>query len=88
MLEYQKIHPEFPHQSTADQWFTESQFESYRRLGYDIGRKVFKRSVEKLNATASIEHPAVESFFENLSQTWYPPKRASGDIFRKSRPGI
>jgi hypothetical protein len=24
----------FPHQSTADQWFDESQFESYRRLGY------------------------------------------------------
>jgi hypothetical protein len=24
----------FPHQSTDDQWFDESQFESYRRLGY------------------------------------------------------
>jgi hypothetical protein len=26
-------HKEFPHQSTADQWFSESQFESYRMLG-------------------------------------------------------
>ena len=26
-------HPDFPHESTADQWFTESQFDSYRALG-------------------------------------------------------
>ena len=31
----------FPHESTADQWFTESQFESYRALGLDIARTVF-----------------------------------------------
>lgn len=24
---------QFPHESTSDQWFTESQFESYRALG-------------------------------------------------------
>ena len=29
--------PTFPHQSTADQWFDESQFESYRALGEYIG---------------------------------------------------
>ena len=33
---YQKTHPEFPHESTIDQWFSESQFESYRKLGYDV----------------------------------------------------
>ncbi len=31
---YKKDHPSFPHESTADQWFCESQFESYRELGY------------------------------------------------------
>ncbi|MDO8139981.1 MAG: hypothetical protein Q6358_00640, partial [Candidatus Brocadiales bacterium] len=30
---YAKANPEFPHESTGDQWFTESQFESYRALG-------------------------------------------------------
>jgi 8-oxo-dGTP pyrophosphatase MutT (NUDIX family) len=30
---YADLHPKFPHESTADQWFSESQFESYRRLG-------------------------------------------------------
>src|SRR5439155_19420931 len=27
---------DFPHQSTANQWFSESQFESYRSLGFEI----------------------------------------------------
>jgi hypothetical protein len=30
---YAKAHPAFPHQTTADQWFDESQTESYRSLG-------------------------------------------------------
>jgi hypothetical protein len=36
VLNYKREHDEFPHESTTDQWFTESQFESYRRLGYHI----------------------------------------------------
>jgi hypothetical protein len=31
---YHKAHPEFPHESTNDQWFSESQLESYRMLGF------------------------------------------------------
>ena len=30
---YAAAHPEFPHESTTDQWFGESQLESYRLLG-------------------------------------------------------
>src|SRR5690606_2902474 len=30
---YSRSVSEFPHESTADQWFSESQFESYRALG-------------------------------------------------------
>jgi hypothetical protein len=30
---YANANPAFPHETTADQWFSESQFESYRRLG-------------------------------------------------------
>lgn len=33
VFEYAKNNPDFPHQSTADQFFNESQFESYRALG-------------------------------------------------------
>ncbi len=36
---YAEKHKTFPHQSTADQWFDELQFESYRALGQCIGRE-------------------------------------------------
>jgi len=34
---YHDLHGSFPHQSTADQWFDQLQFESYRALGEYIG---------------------------------------------------
>jgi hypothetical protein len=34
---YKREHPAFPSDSTLNQWFTESEFESYRRLGQWIG---------------------------------------------------
>jgi hypothetical protein len=37
---YAKANKAFPHESTTDQWFTESQFESYRALGLDIANDV------------------------------------------------
>lgn len=37
VLQYANQETSFPHQSTADQWFEESQFESYRALGEYIG---------------------------------------------------
>jgi hypothetical protein len=33
---YATAHATFPHEGTGDQWFSESQFESYRSLGLDI----------------------------------------------------
>jgi hypothetical protein len=36
---YKREHPAFPSDSTVNQWFTESQFESYRRLGQFIGEQ-------------------------------------------------
>lgn len=37
VLAFASGNPTFPHQTTADQFFSESQFESYRRLGFHIG---------------------------------------------------
>jgi hypothetical protein len=42
VLEYCKRHHEFPHQTTADQFFDESQFESYRALGQHIADQTFR----------------------------------------------
>src|SRR5262249_8443054 len=33
----------FPHESTADQWFSESQFESYRALGLHVIEQIGQR---------------------------------------------
>jgi hypothetical protein len=38
--QYATSNPSFPHQSTADQFFNESQFESYRRLGLHIVEEI------------------------------------------------
>ncbi len=38
---YAMAHEKFPHEPTADQWFSESQFESYRSLALDIAHDVF-----------------------------------------------
>ena len=41
VMAYAAAHASFPHESTADQFFTESQFESYRHLGAFLGRSAF-----------------------------------------------
>ena len=43
MEQYHRAKPGFPHETTADQWFTESQFESYRALGQHISQKIVGR---------------------------------------------
>ncbi|MBP6775916.1 MAG: patatin-like phospholipase family protein [Piscinibacter sp.] len=40
LLAYAQRHPTFPHESTGDQSFDESQWESYQRLGEDFGRAI------------------------------------------------
>lgn len=39
---YYREHPAFPHEPTTDQWFSESQFESYRTLGYHSIEQICK----------------------------------------------
>jgi hypothetical protein len=41
---YARNHPAFPNESTADQFFDEAQFESYRKLGLSIGQLLFGNS--------------------------------------------
>lgn len=74
VLEYQRRIPEFPHQSTADQWFSESQFESYRKLGMHIAQETFARYQD--DDTQAIG--SVQQLFERLYFYWYPPSAAIG----------
>jgi NADH:ubiquinone oxidoreductase subunit 6 (subunit J) len=64
---YAAAHKDFPHEPTADQWFSESQFESYRSLGLDIAHNIFlgdivlgpggKKLSEWLDELAPTRHP-------------------------------
>ena len=45
ILAYAKTNKEFPHETTADQWFTETQFESYRYLGFEIANDILGREI-------------------------------------------
>jgi hypothetical protein len=42
ILQYAKTHPRFPHETTGNQFFNESQFESYRHLGSHVVRQIAK----------------------------------------------
>ena len=75
LLSYHSRNPDFPHQSTADQWFDESQFESYRKLGHHTGTSVFQEVVGKLRGTGeSGAEIDPESLLAELRQYWYPPR--------------
>jgi uncharacterized short protein YbdD (DUF466 family) len=39
---YRRANPDFPHQSTADQFFDEAQFEAYRALGFKVGMRTLE----------------------------------------------
>jgi hypothetical protein len=45
---YAITHPQFPHEGTLDQWFSESQLESYRALGFEIMDGVLARAAAAL----------------------------------------
>jgi len=73
VLNYQALHPAFPHQPTADQWFTESQFESYRALGQHVIRTLFcegdgavPENMSKLD---------VEDLINRLTTRWNNPEK-------------
>jgi hypothetical protein len=45
---YRRKHPTFPDQTTADQFFDEAQFESYRKLGEAAALDVLNQSIVKV----------------------------------------
>jgi hypothetical protein len=45
---YRASYPDFPHQPTLNQFFTESQFESYRALGHHVATRVFGAALDRL----------------------------------------
>jgi hypothetical protein len=63
LASYAARHPSFPHQSTANQWFSESRFESYRKLGFHIVSDFLKdkdrnTTLIKIVSAARVRNPA------------------------------
>jgi hypothetical protein len=71
LLTYQLKSPVFPQDSTANQWFTESQFEAYRRLGHHVAMATMKPALP--STATKIEHPSqVPELFTQMNAIWYP----------------
>jgi hypothetical protein len=63
---YAVAHPEFPHESTSDQWFSESQLESYRALGFGITDSILTQA---LAGQELPPNPTLRDVFAALSNT-------------------
>jgi hypothetical protein len=62
---YAMSHPKFPHETTSDQWFSESQFESYRCLGFEIMDGILGNAVQDVGHETSL---TLEDLFRLLEQ--------------------
>ncbi|MEY2562424.1 MAG: hypothetical protein QOH88_617 [Verrucomicrobiota bacterium] len=69
---YRLDEPVFPHHSTADQFFSETQFEAYRSLGEHVGDKLFLRALlgKEMAESKSIN---VEEWFGQLGRNLLEP---------------
>lgn len=62
VLDYRRENPLFPHQTTLDQFFDESQFEAYRKLGQCAAENFLSQEFET-------EHVAtIEAWFQTLAR--------------------
>jgi hypothetical protein len=71
-------HPRFPHEPTSNQFFSESQFESYRALGEHVAREVFRDAAGKGGGGRAGE------LFSALHRRWFPPPPDFDAHFLKS----
>lgn len=62
---YHRANPNFPHQSTADQFFDEAQFEAYRQLGAHSAKELFQPAL----LDNSMEPKTVGEWLTKLSKT-------------------
>jgi hypothetical protein len=63
VMQYGLQNAAFPQQTTADQWFDEAQFESYRRLGQHSAAHAFAGAVEALASGGPVTQDDVPALF-------------------------
>lgn len=67
---YRNLHLEFPHESTADQFFDEEQFEAYRQLGVHVAEGLFSRTLMNGNVNPS----SISEWFRSLAENLLEPE--------------
>jgi len=70
VLDYKRENARFPHQSTADQFFDETQFEAYRKLGETAARSFLSSQFE----TNSVQE--FRPWFQSLAKHLIPDSDA------------
>jgi hypothetical protein len=66
---YRLVHPDFPHQSTLDQFYDEEQFEAYRQLGVHVAEGMFSPAL----MTRDPDPIDVEDWFRQLAANMLEP---------------
>jgi hypothetical protein len=85
VLNYRKTNKTFPHQPTADQWFDETQFESYRALGYKIGKVALAEAAARAKRSASGQHH-IADLCQALHACWDDQDDATPDQALPGQP--
>jgi hypothetical protein len=67
VTDYRRTNPDFPHQTTADQFFDEAQFEAYRMLGECAAESLFRD--ELLDGTSP---NTLQEWFQILANNLLP----------------
>jgi hypothetical protein len=73
---YARLHPEFPHESTADQFFSEAQLESYRRLGAHVVSEILDPEATRRPAPVTLEQ------FVSAAVAYAKPDNPASKVFR------
>jgi hypothetical protein len=102
ITQYRAQHTTFPHESTGNQFFTEAQFESYRKLGRHVVKQSFRGTqlgeqpfevAERLYdqlAPAGCASQRVLAHTQTLERLWqeFRGSPALGRFFKELTPGL
>jgi hypothetical protein len=71
LLAHQLKNAQFPQDSTANQWFTETLFEAYRRLGHHIAMTAIQPALSPTETKVK-DRADIPDLFDRMYSIWYP----------------
>ena len=83
---YARESAEFPHEATSDQWFSESQFESYRALDQRTIEWIYSRASSPLPADSSRAEALTDFITQACAAAKTGPPPQAGQLFTPENP--